>query len=63
MPCAPRPGTPIRMRHEMGAGLQEDLDDTGACSYFLLMRNFDQEFPHIAGTPFPEQMPDYYKKD
>jgi hypothetical protein len=56
----PVPAPPIRIRHKMGAGLQEDLDDTGARKYFLLMRNFDQEFLHIARTPFPEQIPDFH---
>jgi len=41
----PVPAPPIRMAHEMGAGLQEDLDDTGACDYFLSCGTSIRNFP------------------
>jgi hypothetical protein len=39
------------MRHEMGAGLEEDLDDAGARHHFLFMRHFDQKSRHGAEPP------------
>ena len=44
---------PVRMRQEMRAGLEEDLDDAGACHRFRFMRHFDEKSRRGDKPPSP----------
>src|SRR5512135_1809780 len=45
---------PVRMRHEMGAGLEKDLDDACTRHLFLFMRHFYEKSRHVAKPPRPQ---------